>query len=119
MAQGFDAVHLRHVVVEQHQVRLQRLDHGQGFFAVVGFADDLEIVFQFKHLADATTHHGVVVDQKDAATRRAIHVTFPWGWRPRNSGRNSIWTRVPCGSLERICNWPCRLRERSSMMFRP
>ncbi|MCY1465883.1 hypothetical protein D3C76_1349600 [compost metagenome] len=63
MAQGFDAVHLRHVVIEQDQVRLQCRDQGQGFFAVAGFADDFEVVFQFEHLANAAAHHRVVVDQ--------------------------------------------------------
>ncbi|MCY1182184.1 hypothetical protein D9M73_227320 [compost metagenome] len=77
MAQGFDAIHLRHVVVQQHQIRLQRFDHRQGFFAVVGLANNLEVVFQFEHLADAATHHRMVVDQQDAAVGWGVHVTLP------------------------------------------
>ena len=40
-----------------------RSAQGQGFFAVAGFANDLQILFELKHLADPATHHRVIVDQ--------------------------------------------------------
>ncbi|MNF42365.1 hypothetical protein D3C84_234120 [compost metagenome] len=76
-AQGFQAVHLRHVVVQQDQLGLQLAEQIQGLLAMSGFADDLQVCFEFEQLAHAAAHHRVVVDEQDAVTDRRVHAALP------------------------------------------
>ena len=50
LAQAFESfypVELRHVVVQQHQLRVQLRHQDDGLFAVIGFPDDAQVALQF------------------------------------------------------------------------
>ncbi len=67
-AQGFQTGDVRHLDVEQEDVRLKVEGVGDGLFAVGGLADDVKGVFR-KEAADAEADDGVVVCDEDAGER--------------------------------------------------
>src|SRR4029079_8847500 len=63
-----EAVQVLHVHVEQHNVRVQLLHEPQGGLAVLGLADDLELV-SFEQAPRAVAKRCVVVDDEHGRHR--------------------------------------------------
>jgi hypothetical protein len=64
--QDAEAVQTGHPQVEQQDVRLQLVEQAEYLGAVVGLADDLEILLQTQQLAQAVAENGVIVRDYDA-----------------------------------------------------
>jgi hypothetical protein len=62
---GLQAVHDRHLKVDQHYVRKQLSKQFNRFFAIGGFAADFHIGFLLDDRPQAVSHDRVVIDNKD------------------------------------------------------
>ena len=69
---GFDAVEIGHADVHDDHVGLQGFCEGDGFAAVVGFADHREIGLLLDQETQAAAHELVIVGEEDA--------NFSHGW---------------------------------------
>ncbi len=74
-ARRFEAVHVRHLDVEDGQVRLQRADEFDRPVAAAGLADDLVALF-LEGLAQVEANDGFVFGDHDSDR----HVAFLSGW---------------------------------------
>ena len=64
--QEFQAVHVRHLDVERHDIGIELLDRRASLHGVSGLADDADIGILAEHGRDQTTHGRAVVDDENA-----------------------------------------------------
>jgi hypothetical protein len=79
---GLEAAHLGHEQVHQDHVRHQAVGGGNALAAVLGLADDVEVLQQLQESPEPTADDGVIVHQQDA--NRPLFVSHSLG--PLNPG---------------------------------
>ena len=62
---GFQAVEQRHGDVHQHHFGAEFFGQRDRLAAVLRFADDFKIVFEFEHLAETLAHDHVIFGEQD------------------------------------------------------
>ncbi len=79
---GGDAIHIGHVDVHEHHIWLGFLSHLDGFFAGARSADDGDIRFELKQLADVLSGLGEIVDDEhaDGVVRAISHERLRIAW---------------------------------------
>jgi hypothetical protein len=87
LAAQFDTVPVGKPNIQDCHVWGRSRDPMQSFLDSGGFADDLEVVLGFEHVADAPTDDLMVVDEKDAQGHREI---FPQARGHGNSERKHL-----------------------------
>src|SRR5208337_4915457 len=68
LPEGLDAVHLRHLDIQDHQVQGDLLHHFQGFLPVAGHVDLVAFLFEFFAIKEANAHF--IVSHQDLFHRR-------------------------------------------------
>ena len=106
---GLEPVESGHADVHQEHVGPGRLGDGDGVVAVVGFADEFEVVGVADHRGEAGAHERLVVGDGDAdghvdaglTGRRALTTNPPWGSGPAVS--SPPWTAARSRMPTRPC----------------
>jgi hypothetical protein len=63
---GFEAIQLGHGDVHQDHVRPKFFGQRDRFPAILGFADNLKVVFEIEHFPKSLTHDGVVFGEQNS-----------------------------------------------------
>jgi hypothetical protein len=71
---GFDAVHLRHAHVHQHDLGKDAPGQLDRLATVPGLAHDEDVYLRLQDRADGLTHYGMIIDQEDAHRVHAASV---------------------------------------------
>ena len=79
--QRFQAIHARHIEVEQDQVRIQRFRQLDTLRAIAGLANHLDVRRHADQLFHAGAQHRMVVNEKDGCPFLLTHGGLLIGWK--------------------------------------
>ena len=76
LAGNFQPGKIRHVEIQENDIRLQYQGSSQSFLSIPGLSDDLQILLEIEHSLDPLPEQGVIIRNQNL-NRHTLSLSFP------------------------------------------